>query len=84
MVVGRDEAVGARYLATENGFVVESLDATDEGVAADFFAGMKRAGHHAGRAASEAWGSSKTAVQGGWTNRSKFHRTTTSPLSSPL
>jgi uncharacterized membrane protein len=84
MVVGRDEAVGARYLATEDGFVVESIDATNQGVTADFFTGMKRAGHHAGRAASEAWGSSKTAVQGARTKRSKLYPSTTSPLSSPL
>ncbi len=49
--------------------VVESIDVADLGVAADFFAGIKRAGHHAGRAASEAWGSSKTAVQGARSKR---------------
>jgi uncharacterized membrane protein len=84
MVVGRDEAVGARYLATEDGFVVESIDATNQGVTADFFTGMKRAGHHAGRATSEAWGTLKTAVQGARSKRSKLYPSTTSPLSSPL
>jgi uncharacterized membrane protein len=84
MVVGRDEAVGARYLATEDGFVVESIDATKQGVTADFFTGMKRAGHHAGRATSEAWGTLKTAVQGARSKRSKLYPSTTSPLSSPL
>jgi uncharacterized membrane protein len=64
VVVGRDEALGARYVATEDGFAVETIEATDEGATADFFAGMKRAGHHIGRAANEAWDSSKAAAQG--------------------
>ncbi len=32
-------------------------------------AGLKRAGHYAGRAATEAWGSSRTAVKGARTKR---------------
>lgn len=64
VVVGRDDAIGARYLATEDGFVVEVVDLTDDAVGADFVAGLKRAGQHVHRGASEAWVSSKTAVKG--------------------
>ena len=48
----------------EDGFAVESIDLTEKGIVADYFAGLKRAGRHVGRAASETWQSSKSAVQG--------------------
>ena len=71
VVIGRDEAVGSRYVATPDGFAVQAIDVTDEGIVADYFAGLKRAGHHAGRAATEAWQSSKSAAQGAAAKRKK-------------
>jgi uncharacterized membrane protein len=64
VVIGREQAVGARYVATEDGFMVETIDLVDDTVGSDFVAGMKRAGHLVGRGASEAWVSSKSAVKG--------------------
>ncbi len=52
------------WRATEDGFVVETIDVSNGGVGSDFVAGLKRAGQLVGRGASEAWVSSKTAVKG--------------------
>jgi len=64
VVIGREEGIGARYLATEDGFVVETIDIVEDSVGSDFLAGLKRARHLVGRGAAEAWGSSKSAVKG--------------------
>ena len=64
VVIGREDGIGARYLATEDGFVVETIDIVDDSVGSDFLAGLKRAGSLVGKGASEAWTSSKSAVKG--------------------